>query len=72
MFNNLKHSLKPALRLEMTESLRARWFMLYALVFGGIVALLFGFGLTESRILGFIGMLSRYIGVVKSASIEES
>jgi ABC-2 type transport system permease protein len=44
------------LRLEMTESLRARWFALYALVFGGIVALLFAFGLTESRILGFIGL----------------
>jgi len=63
MFNDLK----PALRLEMTESLRARWFMLYALVFGGIVALLFAFGLTESRILGFIGLsrlLVTYIQLV--------
>lgn len=63
MFNDLK----PALRLEMTESLRARWFMLYALVFGGIVALLFAFGLTESRVLGFIGLsrlLVTYIQLV--------
>lgn len=44
------------LRLEMMESLRAKWFFLYALTFGGIVALLFAFGLTESRILGFIGL----------------
>lgn len=43
-------------KLDVTESLRARWFMLYTLVFGGIVALLFGFGLTESRILGFMGL----------------
>jgi len=59
--------LKPAMRLEMTESLRARWFMLYTLVFGGIVALLFVFGLTESRILGFIGLsrlLVTYIQLV--------
>ena len=43
-------------RLDIAESLRARWFAIYALVFGGIVALLFVFGLTESRVLGFIGL----------------
>ncbi|MDR3088039.1 MAG: ABC transporter permease [Azoarcus sp.] len=43
-------------RLDIAESLRARWFLIYTLVFGGIVALLFVFGLTESRVLGFIGL----------------
>jgi ABC-2 type transport system permease protein len=43
-------------RLDIVESLRARWFAIYTLVFGGIVALLFLFGLTESRVLGFIGL----------------
>jgi len=43
-------------RLDITESIRARWFALYTLVFGGIIALLFAFGLTESRILGFLGL----------------
>lgn len=43
-------------RLDIVESLRARWFMIYTAVFGGIVALLFVFGLTESRVLGFIGL----------------
>ncbi|MGC1519844.1 MAG: ABC transporter permease subunit, partial [Azonexus sp.] len=43
-------------RLDIVESLRARWFQIYTLVFGGIVALLFVFGLTESRVLGFIGL----------------
>lgn len=43
-------------RLDIIESLRARWFMIYTAVFGGIVALLFLFGLTESRVLGFIGL----------------
>ena len=43
-------------RLDIVESLRSRWFQVYTLVFGGIVALLFLFGLTESRVLGFIGL----------------
>jgi ABC-2 type transport system permease protein len=43
-------------RLDLAESLRARWFMIYTLVFGAIVVLLFAFGLTESRVLGFIGL----------------
>lgn len=46
----------PTLRLEVNTSLRARWFAVHALVFGGIVTLLFVFGLTESRVLGFIGL----------------
>ena len=43
-------------KLDIVESLRARWFLVYSLVFGGIVAMLFLFGLTESRVLGFIGL----------------
>jgi ABC-2 type transport system permease protein len=43
-------------KLDIAESLRARWFLIYSLVFGGIVALLFAFGLSESRVLGFIGL----------------
>lgn len=43
-------------RLDVGESLRARWFAVYAALFGGVVALLFVFGLTESRILGFLGL----------------
>jgi ABC-2 type transport system permease protein len=43
-------------RLDASESLRSRWFVVYTAVFGGVVALLFVFGLTESRILGFMGL----------------
>ena len=43
-------------KLDIVESLRARWFAIYCLIFGGLVALLFVFGLTESRVLGFIGL----------------
>lgn len=48
--------LRHVVALELAESLRARWFLVYALVFPGLVALLFGFALTESRILGFMGL----------------
>ncbi|MEA3292747.1 MAG: ABC transporter permease, partial [Pseudomonadota bacterium] len=41
---------------DITESLRARWFLVYTLVFGGIVVALFVTGLTESRIMGFTGL----------------
>ncbi len=43
-------------RADIVESLRARWFMVYTLVFGSIVVLLFMFGITESRIMGFTGL----------------
>lgn len=41
---------------DILESLRAKWFLAYTLVFGAIVALLFVFGLTESRVMGFTGL----------------
>ena len=41
---------------DISESLRARWFMIYSLVFGGIVVALFVTGLTESRVMGFTGL----------------
>ncbi|MCU7860393.1 MAG: ABC transporter permease [Candidatus Thiodiazotropha sp. (ex Lucinoma kastoroae)] len=41
---------------DIIESLRARWFMVYAMVFGGLIVILFAFGLAESRIMGFTGL----------------
>lgn len=41
---------------DILESMRARWFFIYSAIFGGIVVLLFLFGLTESRIMGFTGI----------------
>ncbi len=51
----MKHLLLTAYT-DILESLRARWFMVYSAVFGGIIVLLFLFGLTESRIMGFTGI----------------
>jgi ABC-2 type transport system permease protein len=50
------NKLMLAARLDVAESLRARWFLLYVLAFGGIVALLMAFGVTESRVMGFTGL----------------
>ncbi|MEW5964239.1 MAG: ABC transporter permease subunit [Pseudomonadota bacterium] len=44
------------IRIDVAETLRARWFLVYALVFGGLVAVLIGFGIAESRVLGFTGL----------------
>jgi ABC-2 type transport system permease protein len=41
---------------DIGESIRARWFFVYAIVFGGIVVGLFVSGLTESRVMGFTGL----------------
>jgi ABC-2 type transport system permease protein len=49
------HFLQTAL-LDITESIRSRWFLVYTLLFGALVAGLFVFGVTESRIMGFTGL----------------
>jgi ABC-2 type transport system permease protein len=54
--SRIARDLRLVAALDLSESLRARWFAVYALVFGGVVVLLFVFGLTESRILGFLGL----------------
>jgi ABC-2 type transport system permease protein len=42
--------------MDINESLRSRWFLIYSLIFGGIIVALFVTGLTESRIMGFTGL----------------
>jgi len=43
-------------KADIGESLRARWFLVYSLVFGGVMVGLFISGLTESRVMGFTGL----------------
>jgi ABC-2 type transport system permease protein len=43
-------------RADFGESLRARWFLVYSIVFGGVMVGLFVSGLTESRVMGFTGL----------------
>ena len=51
----MKHLMLTAIA-DVSESLRSRWFMIYSLVFGGVVVALFISGLTESRVMGFSGL----------------
>ena len=51
----MKHLMLTAVA-DISESLRSRWFLIYILVFGGVVVALFISGLTESRIMGFTGL----------------
>jgi ABC-2 type transport system permease protein len=41
---------------DILESLRAKWFLVYTAVFGGLLVMLLLFGITESRIMGFTGL----------------
>ncbi|VAX11454.1 Nitrous oxide reductase maturation transmembrane protein NosY [hydrothermal vent metagenome] len=50
---------------DILESLRSRWFLVYSTVFGGIIVLLFLFGLTESRIMGFTGITRMMITYIQ-------
>lgn len=52
---------------DMVESLRSRWFLVYTAIFGGIVVLLFVFGLTESRVMGFTGLSRLLITYIQLA-----
>jgi ABC-2 type transport system permease protein len=51
----MKHLILTAM-VDINESLRSRWFLIYSLIFGGIIVALFITGLTESRIMGFTGL----------------
>ncbi len=42
--------------LDLKESIRARWFLIYSVVFGGMIALFFIAGVTESQVMGFSGL----------------
>lgn len=51
----MKHMISMA-RADIGESLRARWFMVYTIIFGSIMVGLLISGLSESRIMGFTGL----------------
>ena len=42
--------------LDLKESIRAKWFVVYSLVFGGMIALFFVTGVTQSQVMGFSGL----------------
>ena len=42
--------------LDLKESIRSKWFLIYSLVFGGLIALFFIAGVTQSQVMGFSGL----------------
>jgi len=42
--------------LDVRQNLRSRWFWVYSFLFGGFVAVMFAMGITESQIIGFVGL----------------
>ncbi len=42
--------------LEVKQNLRSLWFWAYSILFGGFVAIMFALGITESQIIGFVGL----------------
>jgi len=54
--------------LDIKESLRSKWFYVYSLVFGGLMALFFITGVSDSVVMGFTG-LSRMLLVFIQVTI---
>jgi len=54
--------------LDIKESLRAKWFYVYALIFGGLMGLFFISGITNAVVMGFTG-LSRLLLVFMQVTI---
>ena len=42
--------------LDLKESIRAKWFLVYSVIFGGLIALFFIAGVTQSQVMGFSGL----------------
>lgn len=55
-------------KLDIQESTRSRWFFVYLLVFGGLMALFFITGITDSVVMGFTG-LSRLLLIYMQVTI---
>jgi ABC-2 type transport system permease protein len=49
-------SLKQIINSDIRQNLRSRWFWAYSILFGGFVAIMFTSGITESQIIGFVGL----------------
>jgi ABC-2 type transport system permease protein len=55
-------------KLDIKESLRSKWFFVYLIVFGGLMALFFVTGITDSVVMGFTG-LSRLLLIYMQVTI---
>jgi ABC-2 type transport system permease protein len=49
-------TLKQIVFSDIRQNLRSAWFWAYSILFGGFVAVMFTSGITESQIIGFVGL----------------
>ncbi len=49
-------SLSILIKANIQDILHSRWFLIYSVIFGGAIVLLFALGITESQVLGFSGL----------------
>ncbi len=56
MNNSKTQGFLSILRLDLNQSIRTKGFWIYSLLFGGFVAYMFMSGITESQIIGFVGL----------------
>lgn len=49
-------NLRLITKMEIKESFTAKWFFLYSFVFGGAIVTLYLTGITESQVMGFMGI----------------
>ncbi len=52
----MKNGLTQIAILDIKQNLRSKWFWSYSILFGGFVAVMFALGITESQIIGFVGL----------------
>jgi ABC-2 type transport system permease protein len=55
-------------KLDILESIRSKWFLVYLIIFGGLMGLFFVTGITDAVVMGFTG-LSRLLLVYIQVSI---
>ncbi len=57
------------MKTDLRESLRSRWFLIYTIVFAGLVALIFATGVANSRVLGFTGLTRLLLIFIQACNI---
>jgi ABC-2 type transport system permease protein len=57
------------MKTDLRESFRSRWFLLYTLIFAGLVAVLFASGVTDSRVMGFTGLTRLLLIFIQACNI---
>jgi len=52
----MNNTLIQILKIDIKQNLRSKSFWVYSLLFGGFVAIMFTTGITESQVVGFVGL----------------